>query len=218
MEPQSSEPGKTDGLAAFLSQWEMNDLLFMVAYENLRSQVGVPAARSPWFDVTPDVWSDALQGKDATAFKIARAGSLLVFAAICLTVAWRASRVRDGGCRDDRRWLRGAFLTLAWFWLLAPTQNPWYWCWTVPLLPWAGGRAWLAVSAAAFGYYLRFVLESRFPEPPVLGTPYGGEYFFYFLVPWLEFGPILVWLAIEWWRGRLDPTVPGHTDTPADPG
>ena len=27
-----------------------------------------------------------------------------------------------------------AFLVLAWFWLLSPTQNPWYWTWALPLV------------------------------------------------------------------------------------
>lgn len=194
---ESTEPSKTAGLAAFLNEWEMNDLLFMLVYENLRSQEGVPPERSPWFDVTPEAWNAHWQGDDAAAFKLTRVVTLVVLMVIALGLAWRSAIELDGSPESLRRWLKAAFLTLAWFWLLAPTQNPWYWCWAVPLLPWSGGRAWLAMAAVAMAYYLRFWLENAFPTPGVLGTAYDGEFFFYFVVSWLEFGPILAWLAIE---------------------
>lgn len=205
--------GKTAGLAAFLQQWEMNDLLFMILYENTRSQSGVPPEQTPWFDVTPEAWNAPLVGRDPLAFKATRAVTLALSGVIAVWLAVAAARRLDGTPASLSGWLRAAFLTLAWFWLLAPTQNPWYWCWVLPLVPWSGGRAWLAMSVAAFGYYLRFWLETHSPESGFIGTPYDGEFFFYLVVPWLEFGPILVWLAAEAclvrWRPARD-GAPAH--------
>ena len=189
--------GKTAGLAAFLKQWEMNDLIFMVLLENLQWQPERSASPAPWFDLTPNHWSEPLREQHTKVFLITRGLTLLALLAIALLVAWRSTRRLGERARGARDWLNAAFLTLAWFWLLAPTQNPWYWCWAAPLLPFARRRAWLAVSCVGFAYYLRFWLEEHFPEPGLLGTPYDGQYFFYYVVPWLEFLPIFIWLLIE---------------------
>ncbi|MFM9961618.1 MAG: hypothetical protein ACKV2Q_10370 [Planctomycetaceae bacterium] len=52
--------------------------------------------------------------------------------------------------------MEATFLIIAWYWLLLPTQNPWYLTWCLPFLPFARGRAWFALSVLAFVYYLRF--------------------------------------------------------------
>ncbi len=210
---------KTAGLAAFLTRWEMNDLVFAVLLENLRPQAQVPVERRPWFAFTPDatakalndqwrtvakaVWPAATGWSDSVAsFQLARLLTLCAFGVIALSIAWRA-----GGDRASATVIpRAAFLTLAWFWLLAPTQNPWYWCWALPLLPFARCRAWSLLAACLLMYYLRFWLEYHCPQPPVLGTSYDGEYFFYFVVAWVEYLPWFVILAAEAvWLGRRDP-------------
>ena len=89
-------------------------------------------------------------------------------------------------------------LSLARFWLTCPTQNPWYWCWVLPFLPFARYRTWYVVAAMTMLYYLRFWLTAHYPDPPVLGTPYGGAYFFYFVIAWVEFAPVLCVLLLEW--------------------
>jgi hypothetical protein len=101
-------------------------------------------------------------------------------------------------------WLSAAFLTVAWFWLLLPTQNPWYWTWALPFLPFARGRAWLAVSGLAFVYYVRFWMTSHFPDGQVLGTPYNGALFFDYVVTWFEFGPwFIALIASTLWRRSM---------------
>ena len=189
------------GLATFFRSWEMNDFLFMLVVENLQVQADTPPHQVPWFDVVPDRWTTPLlrpvarwQGVDlgSAAFLVTRALTSAVFLGIALVLACRA-RAAD----DARSWLRAAFLTLAWFWLLLPTQNPWYWIWVLPLLPFARGRAWLAVSAVVFVYYLRFWLTAHWEEQPVPGTRYHGDYFFHFVVTWFEYVPIFAWLALE---------------------
>jgi hypothetical protein len=188
------------GLTTFIRRWEMNDFLFRIVVENLMPPGELPGQLQPWFLVVPDAWRAracglAVQWFDVEPAEAAFFGARLItgvaFLIIAIALAWRASR----GTLED--WLCAGFLTLAWFWLLAPTQNPWYWTWALPLLPFARSRAWLAVSGLTLAYYLRFWLQYQWPQSPVPGTPYPGELCFDFIVPWLEFGPLLAWLAIE---------------------
>ena len=212
-----SATDKTAGLAAFLSQWEMNDLIFAVVLENLRPQADVPAARKPWFVATSDAFSQrvidawrsvaaawlpaAADWSDGQAsFFLARAISAAAFGLVALLLAWRAATTDQPAAVALPR---AAFLTLAWFWLLAPTQNPWYWCWALPLLPFARTRAWGLLAALALLYYTRFWFEYHHPNPPVFGTRYDGPFFFYFVIAWIEFAPWLLLLASESaWRWR----------------
>lgn len=206
-----------DGISAFLRRWEMNDLLFMIVRENLMPQDKIAAEKTPWFSVVPDRWSDEILDQywlirlgnfdnprpmenGPLSFELARLLTGIATLGIACALAWRAARPGTE-CSDL---VRAAFLTIAWFWLLFPAQNPWYWCWAIPFLPFARYRAWHATAALALLYYLRFWLETHYPEPPVAQTPYDGEYFFYFVVPWFEFGPLLVALAVSWflWRKR----------------
>jgi len=184
------------GLRAFLRRWEMNDFLFMLVVENLRSSADVEPRYRPWFSVVPESWRTAvLSGPSRwlsvdrweTAFLVARFATAAAFAVIALWLVWAARR-----SDDPAAWLRVAFLTLAWFWLLSPTQNPWYWTWALPLVGFARGRSWLFLSGLVMIYYLRFWLNYHWPEPPVLGTRYAGAEFFDFVVVWIEYGP---WLA-----------------------
>ncbi len=190
--PATSEATKSSpssGLKEFLKRWEINDLIFMVVLENLRSQADVDPQKRPWFVVAPEVWS--LAGADSS-FLITRVLTGGVFFLVACWLAWRTA-----GETNPRAWCRAGMLTLAWFWLTCPTQNPWYWCWVVPLLPFARYRTWHVVGACSLLYYLRFWLTTHYPEPPLLGTEYNGEYFFYFVVPWIEFAPCLLALGLE---------------------
>lgn len=223
------------GIREFLKHWEMNDLLYLVVLENLRSQAGVESRARPWFVLLPDAWSQAIverwsklvgwahgvvvgeagrpdgyapvtagQGKEnlpAPGLALRDASFLLTRVVLGLwvvAIAWVLAVRWTRPGQEPVAWCRAAMLSLAWFWMLCPTQNPWYWCWVVPLLPYARYRAWHAVAACTFLYYLRFWLSSHFPDPPVAGTPYDGENFFYFVIVWLEFAPCLLWLFLEW--------------------
>ncbi len=190
-------PHSLAGLQAFFNRWEMNDFLFLLVVENLRPNS--PAYPQAWFVVVPDAWRRSVTLPLATAlgtdphqaaFHAARAITAAAFIALALVLAYRAYREPTLPV-----FLRSAFLTLAWFWLLSPTQNPWYWTWALPLVCFARGRAWLAVSGLVLAYYLRFWLSYHWPDSAVLGTSYRGESFFDFIVPWLEFGPWFAWLT-----------------------
>jgi hypothetical protein len=226
--PESANPyapqDPSSGLSAFLRRWEMNDLLFMIGVENLKPRSSEPNAVRPWFSIVPETWRLALLqplaarlrvDTGAAAFLLTRGLTLGLFALIAvalLIAAWRGN--------DPIAYLRAAFLTLAWFWLLAPTQNPWYWLWPLPLLPFARSRVWLLASGLVLVYYLRFWLYYQWPDEAVPGFGYSGTQWFDFVITWLEFGPWLIWLAVDWWQdrrgrnGKAGPTVPHFTDRP----
>jgi hypothetical protein len=197
----------SESLRAFLSKWEMNDFLFALCIENLRSTENLPPGEVAWFSVLPQQWRTALVsfatscfdvGDQQAPFFVTRAITSVIFVGLALWFAWRGARaptVSD--------WLAAAFLTIAWFWLLLPTQNPWYWTWALPLLPFARSRLWWALSGLAFVYYLRFWFASQFPETTVLGTSYTGPWFFDFAITWLEFGPWFIALTMGSARWRL---------------
>ena len=207
------------GIRTFLKHWEMNDLVFMFVLENLRQQNEVALEQRPWFVWTSDTWSRsvvswwarlrqpgsgdaprALHNLPFTtaelrtaSFSLARLITGGVFALIACLLAWSAA-----GKDDPCSWCRAAMLTLAWFWLTCPTQNPWYWCWVLPLLPFARYRTWYVVAAVTMLYYLRFWLTAHYPDPGALGTPYSGAFVFYFVIVWIEFLPVLLALLWEW--------------------
>jgi hypothetical protein len=139
----------SESLRAFLSRWEMNDFLFLLVIENLRPSSGLPPEQIAWFTVTPESWRAALVATVAqrTGLAAERVPFVLTRLVLSLTLIglavglaiWASVDAEDK--RHDRL-LEATFLTLAWFWLLLPTQNPWYLTWCLPFLPFARRRAW----------------------------------------------------------------------------
>lgn len=210
------------GLQAFLSRWEMNDFLFMIVIENLRPASLRPGEPEAWFSVLSDAakWNvispvaRALHvDPERAAFLSAR---LITAAAFLLIVLWLIGNAVRTNSSDA--FLEAGFLTLAWFWLLAPTQNPWYWTWAIPLIPFARGRAWFAMSGLVLIYYLRFWLIYHWPDTAILGTAYAGARFFDYVVAWVEYAPWLLWLFLAAWicrsgrSGRLEREEPDSAD------
>jgi len=200
--PIAQDP--SGGLKAFLRHWEINDFLFMIVVENLKpsnERMHAPA----WFVVMPRTWRTRLVRRPADrlsvsppalAFLFARGITLAVFVLLTLILAWRAAATQDVEAT-----LRAALLTLAWFWLLAPTQNPWYWTWVMPLVMFGRCRAWLAVSGMVLIYYLRFWLTNHYSSISFCDATYSGQAFFDYVVVWLEFVPWFIWLTVECtWR------------------
>lgn len=196
------EFSQPSGIAAFVSRWQMNDLLFMIVEENVKP---AEATSDPiWFSVVPESWRtwilDRLEewmGRPVSAFTLARILTSVTFLLLALYFAWRASAATETAVV-----LEYAFLTLAWFWLLSPTQNPWYWSWALALIPFARNRVWLLMGAVVVVYYLRFWFAAHFAGLPVLGTELKGEKFFDYVIVWWEFGPLLVLLFFNWLRLR----------------
>ena len=175
----------TPGVLAFAESWEINDMLFMVVVENLKPKLdhGLADAPEPWFVLTPPSWRESLTFE--SAFNLSRMITLGVFCLIMIYLIYRWWFAED----DARAsmFVRCCFLTIAWFWLLSPTQNPWYWCWALPFVPLAGNRTWYLMSAITLMYYLRF----SYHGPDITD--------FDFVIPFFEFVPFLALLAGETW-------------------
>ncbi len=193
---RANEPS---GLAAFLQYWEINDLLFMVIEENLRPDNRVAEQPVLWFVVVPNSarvavtdWSTNLTSVEAERipFIVTRALTTMVLGLLALTLLRHVAVAPE-------RILEFAFLMLAWFWFLSPTQNPWYWTWAMPLLPFARSRVWLLVAGFSILYYVRFWTEYHSPTVSLLGQTYVGTAVFDFLIVWLEFLPVFVLLIIS---------------------
>ena len=188
------------GLKTFLRRWEMNDFIFLLLIENLKPADAIPPNQTAWFSVAPESFREEVislvtTGPDGdrwqASFYVARGATALAFLVLAGWFSWRAYPATDTSV-----WLRYLFLTLAWFWLLSPTQNPWYWTWVLPLLPFARSRVWLAMSGLVLLYYLRFWLGYHFSDEPVLGTAYHGTVFFDLVVTWFEYAPWFVCLTV----------------------
>jgi hypothetical protein len=190
------------GLGTFLSQWEMNDFLFMLVRENLKAP-GEQAA--PWFVIVPAGLRQAfhdgvlvpvavLAGLPVQADVPLVATQLLLGAillGLCLFWAWQVFRHLE-----PVNLVRAVFLTLAWSWLLSAAANPWYLLWCLPFMVFAGRRSWFLLPGLALLYYVRFWVEAHAAD----GT---GTVFDYQWV-WLEYLPFFAALLLEtWWnRGR----------------
>ena len=215
------------GLKTFLRRWEMNDFLFLLLIENLKvPRVDSEPAdanaerKTAWFLVVPrslrETLNERITGELDTeelnpheievirweaSFLIARTVTASVFLVLAGWFAWRVFR-----STDRLAWLEYSFLTLAWFWLLCPTQNPWYWTWMLPLLPFARSRVWLAMSGLVLLYYLRFWFGYHFSDTPVMGTGYHGLAFFDLVMTWIEYAPWFLCLTVEYlwsnWRRK----------------
>lgn len=201
----------SESLRAFFGRWEMNDFLFLLIIENLRPSSGLPPEQIAWFTVTPESWRGELVATVAkqaglpaerVPFVLTRFALSVTFVGLAVGLAlWAARRFDTDGLQPERL-LEATFLTLAWFWLLLPTQNPWYLTWCLPFLPFARSRTWFALSGLAFAYYLRFWMTAQ-SSAPLLGTQYPGPQFFDYVVTWLEFAPWMAWLICSRASGRV---------------
>lgn len=205
------DPHKT-GLEAFAGQWQMNDFLFLIVFENLKPPplaVGQKRSSPPaWFAVTSATWRtqfvDAVCARSSISsqqvpFLAARLLTAAVFLLLALWFGWHGMQAKSS---DE--WLQMAFLTIAWFWLLQPTQNPWYWTWALPLVTFSRSRVWLAMSGLTLIYYGRFWFAYHAEGTPMFGTHYTGIHFFDLVVTWIEFGPwfvVLIWATMR--RNKL---------------
>ena len=173
------------GILAFAESWEMNDMIFMVIVENLKAIPAVQQTEStgPWFVFVPEAWrnGNSFDFAFGTSRMVTLASLGLIVSFLCFQW-WRTPRRNQ-----DRKFVEYCFLCIAWFWLLSPTQNPWYWCWAIPLLPFSQSRSWYLPGVFVLLYYLRF--HFQYHEIDIAG--------FDFVIPFLEFGPVLVLLLLE---------------------
>ena len=124
---------------------------------------------------------------------------------------WREPRQPPPESKWDAaliQWGEFVFLTIAWFWLVNPAQNPWYWIWAMPFLIFVRGRAWFLLSGLVLLYYLRFYFEYFWRDQKVFDTQFIGVDFYYFNVPWVEFLPFFILLFCGWILRIVVPNAP----------
>ncbi len=195
------------GLGTFLTRWQKNDLLFMLAHENLHPQA--PGVPDRWFVVVPAEARRAIDRVAAAtlarvvgasgakpAFLLTQAVMGAALATIGLIWAVRVFRAPE-----PLVLLRGTALILAWGWLLSSTPHPWYLTWSLPFLVFAERRSWFLLTGLALMYYLRFHLEYQAAPGGQAAIDRAFDAFDCGFV-WLEFGPFFTALALETWRDR----------------
>jgi hypothetical protein len=189
---EATETLPMPGVLAFAKSWEMNDLLFMVVIENLKpapTNGGFALqTEAPWFVVVPESWRSEMTFD--SAFQSARWITMLIFLAIIVWLILRWCKTNEQ--EQPRFFVECIFLTLAWFWFLSPTQNPWYWCWVLPFVPFAKSRVWYLVAAMTTLYYLRFHFDYHGYDITA----------FDFVVPFIEFGSLFCLLLANGSRER----------------
>ncbi|MEM8679005.1 MAG: hypothetical protein AAGF97_06620, partial [Planctomycetota bacterium] len=199
------------GLSTFARYWEMNDFLFLLVHENLKPLANREQKETAWFSVVPDgVRTDLInriqlpfwpEQMVVTPFLASR---LLTGIAYLLTMGWIL--YRSWSSDEVETWLNAAFLVIAWFFLWGPTQNPWYWLWAMPLIPFARLKAWWGLSGLLFLYYARFWFEYHRTGIAVSGTRYEGAMYFHLVFVWFEFAPWFLLLCGEYWFRRRNIT------------
>ena len=215
------EAEKSSGLSEFFNTFEMNDFLFMLIVEHIKPTEGLAPENQAWFLLNSEAerkawikpfaeWFELSEYQ--AAYKLAR---WISYSCVLMIVGYLCFCLKPD---DPSSLARVCFLALAWFWLFSPTQNPWYWCWCLPLIPFVKNRTWFLMSGLVLIYYLRFwfeyhlagdviwPVEKRFPSDVVQPlNAYRGVNFFYFVVVFLEFAPWFLLLVIESiWNWRSD--------------
>ncbi|MBB3205725.1 hypothetical protein FHS27_001529 [Rhodopirellula rubra] len=127
----------------------MNDFLFALINENLKPNDDRSPNESAWFTIVPDPIRVGIVRSFAsrlslslhrTPFILTQIVTGEIFSVVALVIVWQGTlhaRSSDDSFSQTsmRRIGEAVFLTLAWFWQLCPTQNPWYWTWALPFFP-----------------------------------------------------------------------------------
>jgi hypothetical protein len=203
--PQSAETG----LTAFIQHWEINDLFFMLVYENLKAD----STTEHWFRVLPaswttsmyEIWSYKLPNMQLDEFQLTRFILLVLYLLIISRYSYylyKKTRLhyitfKTSRIDADHQWLNLLFLGMALFWVLSPTQNPWYWLWALPLVPYTKLKSWHFVSGALTLYYLRFYCSYHLDDTSHSLLGYKGEEIFHYVFVPLEHLLWLIPLLIE---------------------
>ena len=188
-----------EGLSTFLRHWQMNEWAYMLVYQNLRELSPEQKQNRPWFRVVDEATRKRIlktvesiaQPGDA-AYVMSRIVTLGIFGVFYGFLLWRFLRSDH---EVSMGLLSGCFWILAIFFCLQPTQNPWYWTWAVPFLPFCRNRAWLVYSTFLLVYYLRFSMVLDPGPYNVLGQQYTGTGLFDYVMVWLEHLPVFIFVA-----------------------
>lgn len=195
-----ADESDSEGLTTFLRHWQMNEWAYMLVYQNLKEINPDQELNRPWFRIIGESTrknflrpiANRVGDKDAayTLSRVITLGFFSLFYLSLLVLIW----TKDSA---EPIWvLSGAFWVVAIFFCLQPTQNPWYWTWAMPLIPFTRVRGWLAYSTFLFIYYFRFSLKNVEGPFEFLGCTYSGQGYFDHVIVWAEHLP--VFLLVGW--------------------
>ena len=173
--------GEDSGIVKYAERWEMNDALFMIVHK------------------TAQIGSDVL-GFESGGSHTNVAARILV---VVLLLTWTVHHTRklDGNPLDLCNRL---VLVIGAFFLLNPTQFPWYYTWLVPFLALAPRWSLLLLTVMLPMYYLKFYYSAR-----------DDMLFFHNRIVWVEYAPVFCLLIWEAYRSRRGQTESDHTPTGA---
>lgn len=206
-----------EGLATFLRHWQMNELPFMLVYQNLRDFDPHQQVDLPWFRLLTNRQRQSINGllggrvpPAEAPYYMARLITLGIFAGFYLAwLIWILRRPRQPPRESEpveRTILHACFQVLALFFCLQPTQNPWYWTWSLVLVPFARNRAWVLYSTFLMVYYFRFAMINLDGEYGFLGYTYTGMGLFDYVIVWIEHIPVYVCVLIWAFRNKSGQT------------
>jgi len=109
-------------------------------------------------------------------------------ALVAATAVWLAVWISHRAAADGQAICTRFLVITAVVFLLSPAQFPWYYTWLVPFLVLAPSPALLLLTALLPLYYLRFYLDFR-----------AQARLFDYGIVWLEYVPVWLLLAREWW-------------------
>lgn len=188
-----------EGLSEFLRKWQMNELIFMIAFQNLRPIDENRTLDVPWFRVLNEhsrdavcKWGANFVSKQESPNLISRMITLGLFATAYGFVLYYLFKATTAGRESHIQFLSNCFWIVAVFFCLQPTQNPWYWTWAIPFLTFCRNRAWLAYTPLLLVYYFRFWFRELPGEYNFFGFTYTGTGLFDYCVVWLEHAPVFV--------------------------
>jgi alpha-1,6-mannosyltransferase len=159
-------------------------------YAQARGESGLSAYLSSWrmndafFQGFHWVVSGALTGLQLEWINGGGVARALVVASILWLALWLNRHVAGDADELCRRFM----ILTAMVFLLSPAQFPWYYTWLLPFLVVAPSPALLLLTVMLPLYYLRFFLDFR-----------GESHLFDHGIVWLEYLPVWLLLAREWW-------------------
>jgi alpha-1,6-mannosyltransferase len=159
--------GERSGFVAYSDGWEMNDAVFMVFDKGIRT------ALSP----------SALTKEDLS--RIVRA---VVALSIIAWIGFLCRRPMQG----PQDLMNRMALAAGFFFMVSPTQFPWYYLWILPFLVFAPRPSLLILTATLPLYYLKFYYAAL-----------DSVAFFHYRIVWIEFLPVLLLAAWELRQFRL---------------
>ena len=158
------ELGERSGFLAYSDDWEMNDAVFMIFDKGIKTSMSWTALSDRQLD-------------------------RIVRVVVTLTLlAWIGILSRRP-LQSHQDLLNRLTLVAGFFFMISPTQFPWYYLWVLPFLVFSPRPSLLILTAMLPLYYLKFYYIAL-----------DNVAFFHYRIVWIEYTPVFLLAAWEAWR------------------